>query len=107
MNAKQFEEFAQASDELDHLMPTLTWETADAQAQLTHFVGRNPVWTVQLVCLGRQPARMDTAPDPQGVESLGTATKGSITLKLTDEQCRAAEKYARESKSRCEGEKHG
>lgn len=87
MKEDLFDRMVLAQREINALMPTMTWETADAQALMTHFTGRGDGWTVQLVVLGLGANRTE--------ERMGTAAKGDIILKLTDEQCEAAERYAR------------
>lgn len=78
---------AQAS--LEQALPQMTWVQVQSEVVLTHFSGTGGDWRVELIVLGHGGT------GGRLVERMATATRGSVVLKLTDEQAKAAEQLAR------------
>ena len=74
----------EATASLEAALEGLKWEEVKTEnPRLKHYAGRGPEWTVTLIVLdlarGDSPQRM--------FSRMATAARGSLILKLTEEQC--------------------
>lgn len=101
MNIQMVDVLKEATASLEAAFSGLKWEKVD-EAGLVHYTGRGPEWRVELVVLvtkGKDPE--DKHNSTIRFERMATGVRGSLILKLTEDQARQAEVLAR-NQSLCE-----
>ncbi len=71
--------------EIEAELQVMKWQSANHLNVGTHYTGRGPKWTLQLICLNAS----------SGGLRMGAATAGSVVMKLTDALAEKAEASAR------------